>query len=97
MCTVLPEYRGRGIAPLLWSADEVSKWAKKNKAFFGFIGTYGSFKVQLLKSNPEKYSSVGYVSYESLKFNPKDANEKSVFDGIESGMNLMALKRDTSF
>ena len=86
---VMPEYRGLGFAPLFWSIG--AKWAKSNNSLFSFIGTYEHFSGQVHRTHPGKFSSLGFIPFYSLKFNPHNSNNDSVFKGIDSGMNLMAV------
>lgn len=86
---VMPEYRGLGFAPLFWSIG--AKWAQSNNSLFSFIGTYQHFSGQVHRTHPGKFSSLGFIPFDSLKFNPHKSNNDSVFKGIESGMNLMAV------
>ena len=85
---ILSAYRRRGFSPLFWSAGE--KWAKEDNSVFCFIGTYPSFNAQVHHGNPGKFSSITYIPFHTLNFVPFSSTEKSVFKGIESGMNLMA-------
>ena len=85
---ILSEYRSRGGSAAFWA--DGAQWAKEHNAVMCFIGTYPAFNAQVHHTNPGKFVSLAYIPFHSLNFNPYSAKDKSVFEGIESGMNLMA-------
>ena len=85
---VLSEFRGSGNIPAFWSSG--AQWAKKTNSIFSFMGTFPGFEAKVHTTNPGKFSSLTNIPFRSLNFNPHSSNEKSVFEGIISGMNLMA-------
>ena len=91
MAYVLPKYRGLGISPILWATSEYC--AQNTSSLFSTLGTYPGFDSQVNKTNKGKFLSLGYIPFRSLNFNPYSLTEKSVFDGIESGMNLIVPRK----
>ena len=88
MSYIMSEFRGRGSAQMFLATGE--QWAIENNCVMCLIGTYPSFNAQVHHSNPGKFSSIAYIPFHTLNFNPYSSTKKSVFKGIESGMNLIA-------
>ena len=64
--------------------------AKENNSIYSMMGTFPGFAKKVQKTNPDKFSSLTNITFNSLNFNPHSSNKKSVFEGIPSEMNLMA-------